>query len=81
MKFLYNYLNASTANADAMPVNILAKQGKWFLARAATLHLHFAEAANRAGYSKGCICISKQGNWILHMILYLAVTNGAGGQT
>ncbi|MEI9808524.1 MAG: RagB/SusD family nutrient uptake outer membrane protein [Bacteroidota bacterium] len=49
MKYLYNYLNASTPASDNMPVSTLTKQGKWFLARAATLHLHYAEAANRAG--------------------------------
>jgi starch-binding outer membrane protein, SusD/RagB family len=44
MKYLYNYLGSSN-----IPVNILSKPGKWFLARAATLHLHYSEAANRAG--------------------------------
>lgn len=29
-------------------VNPLNRDGRWFLSRAATLHLHFAEAANRA---------------------------------
>jgi tetratricopeptide (TPR) repeat protein len=46
MKFIYNYL---TPYPDFQPINVLAEQGKWFLTRAATLHLHFAEAANRAG--------------------------------
>jgi hypothetical protein len=46
MKFIYNYL---TPYPDYQPINALVEQGKWFLARAATLHLHFAEAANRAG--------------------------------
>lgn len=50
MKFLYNYLSAGTADATNLPLNILAEQGKWFLERAATLHLHYAEAANRAGH-------------------------------
>jgi len=50
MKFLYNYLVAGTADAPNLPLNILAEQGKWFLARAATLHLHYAEAANRSGH-------------------------------
>jgi starch-binding outer membrane protein, SusD/RagB family len=44
MKYLYNYLGSTN-----IPVNILSKPGKWFLARAATLHLHYSEAANRAG--------------------------------
>jgi starch-binding outer membrane protein, SusD/RagB family len=44
MKYLYNYLGSTN-----VPINILSKPGKWFLARAATLHLHYSEAANRAG--------------------------------
>lgn len=51
MKFLYDYLNAGSASADNSPkISLIAEQGKWFLNRAATLHLHYAEAANRAGY-------------------------------
>jgi hypothetical protein len=61
MKYLYNYLNASTAASDYLPINPLVKQGKWFLARAATLHLHFAEAANRAGYSKVAYALVNRG--------------------
>jgi len=61
MKYLYNYLNASTATADCLPFNILIEQGKWFLARAATLHLHFAEAANRAGYPKVAYALVNRG--------------------
>jgi hypothetical protein len=56
MKFLYNYLAA-----DNSPISILAKQGKWFLARAATLHLHYAEAANRAGQNKVAYAIVNRG--------------------
>jgi len=61
MKYLYNYLNASTATADCLPINVLIEQGKWFLARAATLHLHFAEAANRAGYPKVAYALVNRG--------------------
>ena len=61
MKFLYNYLNASTATADCLPFSVLVEQGKWFLARAATLHLHFAEAANRAGYPKVAYALVNRG--------------------
>ncbi len=43
MKYLYNYL----AGTGFTPVSLLEKKGKWFLYRAATLHLEFAEAANR----------------------------------
>lgn len=48
MKFLYNYLNATTG----LPGNVLEKNGKWFLYRASLLHLRFAEAANRDGQTK-----------------------------
>ena len=44
MKYLYNYLGT-----DNLPINAFSKPGKWFLCRAANLHLHYAEAANRAG--------------------------------
>jgi starch-binding outer membrane protein, SusD/RagB family len=43
MKYIYNYLDPVTWQ----PVNFFEKQGQWFLYRAATLHLRFAEAANR----------------------------------
>jgi starch-binding outer membrane protein, SusD/RagB family len=48
MKYLYNYLHATAYT----PNNILEKPGKWFLYRAATLHLRYAEAANRDGQHK-----------------------------
>jgi len=48
MKYLYNYLNESTL----LPTNPLLKNGQWFLNRAAAIHLHFAEAANRDGRTK-----------------------------
>jgi hypothetical protein len=48
VKFLYNYLNTSTG----IPTDPLAKNGKWFLYRTPTLHLRFAEAANRDGQTK-----------------------------
>jgi hypothetical protein len=44
MKYLFNYLGTNN-----LPINTFSKPGKWFLNRAATLHLHYAEAANRAG--------------------------------
>jgi hypothetical protein len=52
MKYLYDYLDASTASSSLQPLSILAEQGKWFIERAAGLHLHYAEAANRAGKYK-----------------------------
>ncbi len=42
MKYLYTYLNGTTL----LPINLLSKNGQWFLNRAAAVHLHFAEAAN-----------------------------------
>lgn len=47
-KYLYNYLEETALT----PVNPLEKPGKWFLYRAALLHLHYAEAANRDGRHK-----------------------------
>ncbi len=44
MKYLYNYLGTNN-----LPINTFSKPGKWFLTRAATLHLRYSEAANRAG--------------------------------
>jgi len=45
MKFLYNYINY----ASLVPTIPLQKNGKWFLYRQTTMHLRFAEAANRTG--------------------------------
>jgi starch-binding outer membrane protein, SusD/RagB family len=56
MKYLYNYLGSTN-----IPVNILSKPGKWFLARAATLHLHYSEAANRAGKYKLAYALVNKG--------------------
>ena len=43
MKYLYNYLDDRTF----LPKVLFEKEGNFFLYRAATLHLRFAEAANR----------------------------------
>jgi starch-binding outer membrane protein, SusD/RagB family len=43
MKYLYNYLTST----GFTPTSPLEKTGKWFLYRAASLHLDYAEAANR----------------------------------
>lgn len=56
MKYLYNYLGS-----DNQPVNLFSKTGKWFLERAATLHLHYAEAANRAGKYKVAYALVNKG--------------------
>lgn len=56
MKYLYNYLGSTN-----VPVSILSKPGKWFLTRAATLHLHYSEAANRAGKYKLAYALVNKG--------------------
>jgi hypothetical protein len=56
MKYLYNYLGSTN-----VPLNILQKPGKWFLTRAATLHLHYSEAANRAGKYKVAYALVNKG--------------------
>lgn len=43
LKYLYDFLDEKTLS----PLNIFQKSGKWFLFRAASLHLYYAEAANR----------------------------------
>ena len=52
MKYLYNYIDANTFQPILPIANSGQDQGKWFLYRAADLHLHFAEAANRDGRHK-----------------------------
>jgi hypothetical protein len=47
-KFLGNYISLNAS----LPLNVLEKNGSWFLFRAAHLHLRFAEAANRDGYPR-----------------------------
>lgn len=47
-KFISNYLNVVTG----LPINVLSKNGRWFLFRQAHLHLRFAEAANRDGFPR-----------------------------
>ncbi len=56
MKYLYNYLGS-----NSQPVSIFSKSGKWFLTRAATLHLHYSEAANRAGKMKVAYALTNRG--------------------
>lgn len=45
MKYLYNYLDP----VSQLPVDVFQRDGRWFLYRAAKLHLRYAEAANRDG--------------------------------
>ncbi len=56
MKYLYNYLGS-----DNQPISTFSKTGKWFLERAATLHLHYSEAANRAGKYKLAYALTNKG--------------------
>lgn len=51
MKYLYNYDITKP----------LERNGKWFLSRAASLHLRFAEAANRDGRHKLAYALLNQG--------------------
>jgi hypothetical protein len=46
MKYLYNYLSET----GFAPISLFEKNGRWFLYRAAELHLEYAEAANRDGH-------------------------------
>ena len=48
MKYLLSYLDDKTY----LPADIFNKEGNWFLYRAATLHLRYAEAANRDNQHK-----------------------------
>lgn len=57
MKYLYNYLDETSFQ----PVNLLQKEGKWFLYRAASLHLDFAEAANRDNKHRVAYALLNQG--------------------
>jgi hypothetical protein len=59
LKYLYDYYNSSTIDVNKTIhfnynniANQFSKPGKWFLYRAALLHLRYAEAANRAGYPR-----------------------------
>ena len=56
-KFISNYINIVTG----LPVNLLTKNGKWFLFRQAHLHLRFAEAANRDGFPKLAFALLNNG--------------------
>jgi hypothetical protein len=46
MKYLYNYVDP----VSYQPLSVLSKNGQWFIWRAAGVHLHFAECANRDGH-------------------------------
>jgi len=57
MKYLYSFLEEESF----MPVDLFRKRGKWFLYRAASLHLHYAEAANRDRHSAIAYALVNQG--------------------
>jgi hypothetical protein len=57
MKYLYNYLDEKSF----APINLFEKNGKWFLYRAASLHLDFAEAANRDAHPSLAYAMLNQG--------------------
>src|SRR5882724_1980225 len=57
MKYLYNYLSET----GFTPISLLQKNGRWFLYRAATLHLQFAEAANRDAHGPLAYAVLNQG--------------------
>lgn len=57
MKYLYNYLDEKSF----VPTNLFKKNGKWFLYRAASLHLDFAEAANRDAHQSLAYALLNQG--------------------
>lgn len=59
LKYLYDYYDTYTTDANKTIhldynniTNKYSLAGKWFLYRAALLHLRYAEAANRAGYPR-----------------------------
>lgn len=56
MKYLYNYLGTNN-----LPTNVFNTQGKWFLSRAASVHLHYAEAANRDEQYKVAYALTNRG--------------------
>jgi starch-binding outer membrane protein, SusD/RagB family len=57
MKYLYNYLDENSF----VPTSLFEKSGKWFLYRAASLHLDFAEAANRDAHRSLAYALLNQG--------------------
>jgi len=77
LKYLYDYYNTSTTDVNKTIhldynniTNKLTKPGKWFLYRAALLHLRYAEAANRAGYPRLAYALLNNGvksnfDWIM----------------
>ncbi|MFN8354912.1 MAG: RagB/SusD family nutrient uptake outer membrane protein [Spirosomataceae bacterium] len=59
MKYLYTYINPLTNTP--IGASLQEKNGNWFLYRAATLHLRYAEAANRDGRRKLAFALMNNG--------------------
>lgn len=51
-KYLYNYVSPVGSTLSLVGKSLQEKNGRWFLNRAANVHLKFAEAANRDGRRK-----------------------------
>jgi len=62
-KYLYNYLNPNLTGSVHTLVgkSLQEKNGRWFLNRAANVHLKFAEAANREGRRKLAFALMNSG--------------------
>ena len=62
-KYLYNYLNPNLTGSVISLVgkSLQEKNGRWFLNRAANVHLKFAEAANREGRRKLAFALLNSG--------------------
>ncbi|TJZ61799.1 RagB/SusD family nutrient uptake outer membrane protein [Sphingobacterium olei] len=61
MPVVTKYLDQYTALGTLVPIDQYNKGGKWFLYRAAKLHLRFAEAANRDGKHKVAYALLNNG--------------------
>ena len=61
MKYLYNYIDASTFQPITQTAGNGQDESKWFLYREANLHLHYAEAANRDGRHKLAYALVNEG--------------------
>lgn len=81
MKYLYNYIDPVTFQPLAVTPNSGQDQSKWFLYRAANLHLHFAEAANRDGRHKLAYAFVNQGILTTYTDATTAANNTNSQQT
>ena len=81
MKYLYNYIDPVTFQPIAVTPNSGQDQSKWFLYRAANLHLHYAEAANRDGRHKLAYAFVNQGILTTYTDATTAANNTNSQQT